>query len=83
VAAVLAGGALVLCALPSRGALRMALAMAGAGLATRGATNVPLSRLARPMRRARANGEREHSRTMMHERLQNSPESMAASVALH
>jgi len=37
--------------LQSRGAARIALAMASAGLATRGAANVPLSRLARPKRR--------------------------------
>jgi hypothetical protein len=52
IAAVLGGGVLAIFALQSRGAARLALAMAGAGLATRGAANVPLSRLARPKRRS-------------------------------
>lgn len=49
--AVLGGGALVVCALRSQGAARIAFAAAGIGLTARGATNVSLSRLARPMRR--------------------------------
>ena len=51
IAAMLGGGVLAVFALQSRGAARIALAMASAGLATRGAANVPLSRLARPKRR--------------------------------
>ena len=53
IAAVLGGGVLAIFALQSRGAARIALAMAGAGLATRGAANVPLSRLTQPKRRSR------------------------------
>ena len=45
VAAVLGGGALAICAVRQRGLIGVALGALSAGLATRGASNVPLARL--------------------------------------
>jgi hypothetical protein len=62
VAAILAGGALALFAVRAQGAVRIALAAAGAGLATRGAANKPLLRAVSNARRGpKINGDRHTS----------------------
>ncbi|HEY2817870.1 MAG TPA: BON domain-containing protein [Casimicrobiaceae bacterium] len=58
VVAILAGGALALCAVRARGPARIGLAAAGVGLATRGATNKALLRTARNAWQRPTNGDR-------------------------
>jgi hypothetical protein len=83
IAALCAAGALALCATRSRGAARLAFVMAGASLATRGTANMPLARLARPLRRAR-NGHRKPVHAFLaDDRMHDASESTVASSTLH
>lgn len=84
IAAVLGGGALAACSLRSQGVMRIAFAVAGIGLTARGATNVPLSRLARRTRRhGPVREDRMRAKALVHHLPHDMAEQTSTGTPLH